>query len=75
MNELSTAIHGVPELRNWKRMNAAATPVAGFKYRDLLAGAPEFTRCHQASGAGANDDDVFWLPPGHAGFSGLCSVY
>jgi hypothetical protein len=59
-------------MRNWKRMNAAATPVAGFKYRDLLAGAPELARRYQARSSGANDDDVFWLPPGHAGFSGLC---
>jgi hypothetical protein len=48
-------------------MNAAAASAACFEYRHILAGTPELPRGHQARGSGADDDDVFWLPSGHAG--------
>jgi hypothetical protein len=67
MNEFCTTFRGVPELGGGKRMNAAATSVASFEYRHLLPGAPKLARSHQARATGADDDDVFWLPPGHAG--------
>ena len=40
--------------------------------KEVFPRAPWFARRYQARSSGANDDDVFWLPPGHAGFSGLC---
>jgi hypothetical protein len=58
MNEFGSAFRGISELAGRKRVNAPAAPLPCFQQRHPPARSCEFACCHQASRAGADDDNV-----------------
>jgi hypothetical protein len=58
MDEFGSAFGGVSELVDRKRVNAPAAAISCFQHCHPPARHGEFACCHQAGGAGADDNDV-----------------